>query len=226
VEERSSDRPLALAGIVFVVLILIAAFLPGSPPKTSDSAAKISKFVVDNGDQLRWAAFVGALASIVVLGWLGAVWRVMRSAEGGSPRFAVAAALGTAMAAALFNVGGILMATVAIIGVPHVGTNGTRFFYVFATDLAAGGSFGIALLVGAFSTVIIQTGVFPRVIGWFGALVAVVLIVAGASVASTRDVFFVLGFVGFIGFALWTIVVSVMMFRLAGAPRPAPLSAA
>ena len=221
-EERSSDRPLALAGIVFVVLSLIAAFLPGSPPKTSDSAAKITKFVVDNGDELRWAAFVGALASIVVLGWLGAVWRVMRSAEGGSPRFAVAAALGTAMAAALFNVGGILMATVAIIGA----NNTTRFFYVFATDLAAGGSFGVALLVGAFSTVIIQTGVFPRVIGWFGALVAVVLIVAGASVASTRDVFFVLGFVGFIGFALWTIVVSVMMFRLAGAPRPAPLSTA
>jgi hypothetical protein len=222
VEERSSDRPLALAGIVFVVLSLIAAFLPGSPPKTSDSAAKITKFVVDNGDQLRWAAFVGALASIVVLLWLGAVWRVMRGAEGGSPRFAVVAALGTAMAAALFNVGGILMATVAIIGA----NNTTRFFYVFATDLAAGGGFGIALLAGAFSTVIIQTGVFPRVVGWFGALVAVVLIVAGASVASTRDVFFVLGFVGFIGFALWTIVVSVMMFRLAGAPRPAPLSAA
>ena len=50
---------------------------------------------------------------------------------------------------------------------------------------------------------IIQTGVLPRALGWFGALIAVVLLVGGGTIASTRDVFFVCGFVGFIGFALW-----------------------
>jgi hypothetical protein len=213
VEERSSDRSLALAGIVFVVLILIAGFLPGSPPKTSDSAAKIAKFVTDKNDELRWAGFVGALGSIVLLGWMGAVWRLLRRAEGASPRLTVAAVLGAGLAAALFNVGGVLMSAVAIIGVPRIGATGVQFFYVFATNLAAAGGFGIALLVGAFSTVIIETGVLPRVMGWFGALVALVLIVAAGSVASTRDVFFVLGFIGYIGFALWVLVISVMMFR-------------
>src|ERR1700750_551593 len=89
VDDRRSDRSLALAGIVFVVLMLIAAFLPGSPPKPNDSAAKIVKFVTDKNDQLRWSGFVGVLASIVLLGWLGAVWRLLRRAEGGVVRLAV-----------------------------------------------------------------------------------------------------------------------------------------
>jgi hypothetical protein len=218
VDDQNRDRSLALAGIVFVVLILIAGFLPGSPPKPSDSAAKIAKYVVDKSDQLRWAGFVGALGSIVLLGWLGAVWRLLRRAEGGVPRMAVGAALGAAMAAALFNAGGVLMSAVAIVGVPSIGKSGTRFFYILFNGLGAAGGIGVALFVGVFSTVIIETGVLPRVMGWLGALVALALLIGGGAIASTRDVFFVFGFIGFIGFALWVVVVSLMMFRAAGAP--------
>ena len=98
----------ALAGIVFVVLMLVAGFLPGSPPKPSDSAAKIVKFV----DRQERPAPLGRVPrrarAIVLLGWLGAVWRLLRRAEGGEPRLAVGAALGAAMAAALFNAAGVL----------------------------------------------------------------------------------------------------------------------
>jgi len=226
VDDRRSDRTLALAGIVFVVLMLIAAFLPGSPPKPSDSAGKVVKFVVDEGDQLRWAGFVGVLASIVLLAWLGAVWRLLRRAEGGVPRLAVAAALGAAMAAALFNAGGVVMSTVAIVGAPSIGGSATRFFYLLFGALGAAGGVGLALFVGATSSVIIETGVLPRGLGWFGALVAVVLLVGGGTIASTRDVFFVCGYVGLIGFALWTLVASVMMYRLPSVETEPVLSTA
>jgi hypothetical protein len=217
VETRSSDRSLALAGIVFVVLIVITAFLPGSPPKPSDSAVKIAKFLRDNADQIRWSGFIGALGSIVLLGWLGAVWRLLRGAEGDSPRLAVAAALGGVFAAALLNVGGVLLSVMAIVGPRGLGASGTRFFFLLFNNLGAAGGIGVALLIGAFSTVIIETGVLPKIMGWIGALLALVLLAAGGAIASTRDVFFVLGFIGFIGFALWVVVVSVMMFRGTGA---------
>ena len=225
-DDRRSDRSLALAGVVFVVLMLIAGLLPGSPPKPNDSAAKIVKFVTDKNDQLRWAGFVGVLASIVLLGWLGAVWRLLRRAEGGVVRLAVGAALGAAMAAALFNAAGVLMSTVAIVGAPSIGPSGTRFFYLLFGGLGAAGGIGLALFVGATSTVIIQTGVLPRALGWFGALIAVVLLVGGGTIASTRDVFFVCGFVGFIGFALWTLIASVLMYRLPSEERSPAMSTA
>jgi hypothetical protein len=216
VDDTHRDRSLALAGIVFVALTLAAALLPGSPPKPDDSAAKIVRFVVDKGDELRWAGFVGALGAIVLLGWLGAVWRLMRRAEGGAPRLAVGAALGAALAAALFTVAGVMMSTVAIVGPAQIGPQGTRFFYLFFNGLGAAGTVALALFVGAFSIVIIESSVLPRVMGWLGALLAIDLLAAGGGIASTRNLFFVLALIGFAGLALWTIVISVMMYRAAG----------
>jgi hypothetical protein len=224
VDDRRSERSLALAGIVFVVLSLISAFLPGSPPKPDDSAAKIVKFVADNNDQLRWAGFVGALGAIVLLGWLGAVWRTMRRAEGGVPLLAVGAALGAVFAAALFTVAGVIMSIVAIVGPAGIGPQGTRFFYLLFNGLGAAGAIALALFVGSFSSVIISTAVLPRVMGWLGALIALVLLVSGGAVASTRNVFFVLGFIGFAGVAIWVVIISILMFRADAAPS-APASA-
>jgi hypothetical protein len=224
VNERDSERTLALAGVVGVVVILISSFLPGSPPNPDDSAAKIGKFLVDNNDQIRWAGFVGVLGSIVILGWVGAVWRLMRRADGGTPLLAVGAAIGAAMAAALLNASGVLLSVMAIIGPHAMGPSNTRLFYLLSTSLGAAGAMGLALFIGSFSTVIIETGVLPRLMGWLGALVAVVLLSSGGMIASTRDVFFVLTFIGFIGFALWTAIVSILMFLRAGARASAPVA--
>jgi len=218
VNGRNTERSLALAGIVFVVLMLISAFLPGSPPKPDDSAAKIVKFVVDKNDELRWAGFVGLLAALVLFGWLGAVWRTMRRAEGGTPMLAVGAALGAGLAAALFTLGGIVMSVVAIVGPEKLGPQATRFFYVLFNAMGSGGAMALALFIGAFASVILESGVLPKVMGWLGVLVAIALLVAGGGVASTRDVFFVFGFIGFAGAAIWVFVISILMFRADAQP--------
>src|SRR4051794_17839176 len=172
VDERRSERPLALAGIVAVVLLAVSALIPGSPPKPDDPAAKNARFLVDKSDQIRWGGFIAALGSIVLLAWLGAVWRMLRRAEGGAPMLAVGAALGAVLGAALLNAGGVLLAVMAIIGPAAMGGEATRFFYLLFNNLGSAGGMGIALFVGAVSTVIIETGVVPKVMGWFGALVA------------------------------------------------------
>ena len=57
-DDSKWERWGALGGILFVIMVLVSVFLPGSPPKTSDSAAKIVKFFADNGDEIRWAAYI------------------------------------------------------------------------------------------------------------------------------------------------------------------------
>jgi hypothetical protein len=117
------------------------------------------------------------------------------------------------------------MSTVAIVGAASIGPQGTRFFYLLFNGLGSAGTIALALFVGAFSTVIIESRVLPRVMGWLGALLALDLLAAGGGIASTRDIFFTLAFIGFAGLSLWVIVVSVMMFRAAGAVSEAPASA-
>ncbi len=220
-DEQGSERSLALAGIVGVVLLVVSALIQGSLPKPDDSAAKIAKFLVDKVDEIRWAGFIGALGSIVLLGWLGAVWRLMRRAEGGEPMFAVVAAGGAVFAIAVVNVSAVLLSVMAIVGPQALGGSQTRTLYLLTNNLIALGAMGLGLFTGAFATVIIRSGVLPRVLGWIGALIALVFLATGGGIASTRDVFFYLGFVGFLAFSLWTLVVSVMMYRApsrAGAP--------
>ncbi len=217
-DDSKWERWGGLGGILFVVLIAVSAFLPGSPPKTSDSATKIAKFVGDNGDALRWASFLGAIGTIGLFWFLGSVWRVLRRAEGGNPRLAVMAVLGATFAAVMGAIGAIMLAAVAIVGVGGAGGNtGIRFFYILSTNLGIGTVVGIAVFVAACSAVILRTGVFPKWLGWVGALIALVAALASASTASTRDEYFALGFVTFAAFTLWLLVVSIMIVAGRGA---------
>ena len=211
-DERGSERSLALAGIVGVVLLVVSALIQGSLPKPDDSVGKIAEFLLDKGDQIRWAGFIGALGSIVLLGWLGAVWRLMRRTEGGEPMFAVAAAGGAVFALAMVNVSAVLLSVMAIIGPAALG-NDIRTLYLLTNNLLAAGAMGLALFTGAFATVIVRSGVLPRVLGWLGALIALVFLATGGGIASTRAIFFYLGFGAFLAFSLWTLVVSVLMYR-------------
>ena len=107
----------------------------------------------------------------------------------------------------------VLLSVMAIVGPQALGASQTRTLYLLTNNLIALGAMGLGLFTGAFATVIIRSGVLPRVLGWIGALIALVFLATGGGIASTRDVFFYLGFVGFLAFSLWTLVVSVMMYR-------------
>lgn len=228
-DDSKWERWGAFGGILFVVLVAASAIIPGSPPKTSDSAAKIFKFVSDNGDELRWAAYIGGLAVIPLFWWLGSVWRLMRRGEGGSPRLAVGALGGVAFASVMAGIAGIILAVIPIYGVATLGKEPTRLFYVLSSNLGFATEFGVAVFVGAFSLVIVRSRVLPPIIGWLGLLVALVSIVGGAAVATTDDAIFAVAFAGFISFLVWVIIVSILMLRSAREPAavtPAPAASA
>jgi hypothetical protein len=215
-EDRNAERWAALGGVLFVVLVAVTAILPGYPPKTGDSARKIADFISDNGDEIRWAATTGGLAVIALFWWLGAVWRFMRRGEGGSPRLAVSALAAAVFAAAMATIGAVSLAVIPVIGTHTFGASQIRYFYILSTDIAVATLFGAAAFVGAFSLLIIRRHVLPPIIGWLGLIVALLGIVGGPVVSSTRDVFFYVSFVGFIAFLVWVVIVSVLMFLHAG----------
>jgi hypothetical protein len=138
------------------------------------------------------------------------------------------AVVGATFAAAMAAIGGITLSAVGIVGVNGAGgKTATRFFYIMATNIGAGTVVGIAVFVAAFSAVILRTGVFPKFLGWVGALIALVAVLAAASTASTRDEYAVLGFIAFVAFMVWLLVVSIMIVRGTGSePAVSQASAA
>ena len=213
VEESKWERWSALGGIAFVILLLVTFFLPGTPPKTSDDAAKMVKFITDKHNEIRISTYIGTLAVVFLFWWLGAVWRLMRRAEGGSPRLAVVALSGGIFASAMAAVGGILLGVMPIVGANTLGTGGTKTFYILSTNIGISSLFGAAVFLAAFSALIIRSGVMPALLGWAGAVIAVVALVGGVGVSSTKDAVFTVAYVGFLAFLAWVLVVAVMMWR-------------
>lgn len=214
--DRNWERWGALGGILFVVLVAISAFLPGSPPMTSDGAKKISDYLADHEEAVRWAGYIGTLAVIPFFWWLGSVWRLMRRGEGSSPRLTVMAITGATFATAMATIGAVILSAIPIIGVRTLGLVTTRTLYVISTNLAIATLFGVAAFLLGFSVVIIRTAVLPRIMGWLGVLIAIVGIVGAASVATDRDAVFDVAFCGFIASMVWILVASILMFVRAG----------
>src|SRR5262245_36212945 len=124
-----------LGAIFFVVCTAISFALPGNPPKTSDSTTKIVDFLSDKGDQLRWSGYIGALGILGLFWWLGSVWRLLRRADGGTPRLAVTAVASATFAATLATLAGVMLAALPIIGARTLGPSGSRIFYIMTTNI-------------------------------------------------------------------------------------------
>jgi hypothetical protein len=67
---RKAHAATGLAGIVFLVVGLV---LPGTPPKTSDSVAKVTHTLVDNRSEFLASTFVLGLGCLLLLLFMGAL---------------------------------------------------------------------------------------------------------------------------------------------------------
>jgi hypothetical protein len=115
-------------------------------------------------------------------------------------------------AAVMATIGAVSLAVIPVIGTHTFGRGQIRYFYILSTNLAVATMFGAAVFVGAFSLLIIRRHVLPAIMGWLGLVVAVLGIVGGPVVSSTRDTFFYVALVGFISFLAWVVIVSILMF--------------
>lgn len=212
-DDGKWERAAGAGGILFVVMVLVSAVLPGSPPSTSDPARDIAKYFTDHGDAIRQAAFLGILATLPLVWWLSAIYRMLERATGNA-RLGVIAAVGVAIGAVAAGVSSVVYAVVAMMGVGGSGgLTGTKFYYLLGTNLTSMVAIGTALTVGAVSVGILRGGMMPKWIAWLGALVVVLSVVGSLIGVTGNDAVMGICFASFIGFALWLVIVSVVMLR-------------
>jgi Domain of unknown function (DUF4386) len=211
-DDSKWERWGALGGILFVVLVLLSAFLPGSPPKTSDSTADMAKFIVDKGDEIRIAGYLGAIALLPFFWFLSSLWRMLRRDEGGAPRLAVMAALGGAFSATVGALGGIVLALLPLVR-SSLDPGLLRTLFILSTNIAFMALFGIATLALSASVVFIRSRGVPVWLGYLGILAGLVSWVGGGATVSTNDTLFTIGIVGFLLATLWILILSIVMLR-------------
>jgi len=206
-DDAKWERWGALAGVVFIALIVIAALIGGSPPKPADPPNEILKYFKDNQDALRVGSYLLGLAVVPFLWFLGTLFGRLRRAEGGNGRVAGIALTGGVVAIAIATVAGGLGAYAALHPEGSVG------IFQISTILFGYVSFAAAIFVAGVSVVAMRTGLLPKWLVWGGEVLALAWLVAGAGVSTEKDAINVVGFIVFLAWAVWIVAVSITLYR-------------
>ena len=206
------ERIGAAAGVLFVILVLIGSFLPGeSPPAVDDSARDIARYFHGHSGAIQAGAFIVGLGAIALLWFLGSLWSRLRRPEG-TRRLATIAAGGGVVTIGLVLIGFAMNATIAL-RLESLGVLGARFFYTLSSVVISMASFSIAALVIATSAAAMRSKVFPVWLGWVGAVLGLLWVIAGLGVATDNSGIFTLGFIAFLLWLVWILVISFFLFQ-------------
>ena len=197
----------ALAGLVFVVLVVIAAFIAGAPPQPTDAPRKSHEFYRDHDRALKAGAFLLGVGAVAFLWFVVSLWARLRE-----HRLAMLAVGGGVATIGFMLVNAAITSTTAL-RIADLAPRQAKFFYSLQGILITMASFSIAALVAATSIAALRAKVLPAWFGWASAVLALAWLVAGLGVASERSALFVYGFVIFLVWLVWVLVVSYFLLQ-------------
>lgn len=205
------ERLAPLAGVVFVVLVIVA-FIPlgGDTPDNDATAQKVQSFYSQHSDRELVAAYVLALSVPFLVFFTSILYRAIRAA-GGRGRLATAAFGGGVLSAAGFAVAASIHLALAAAGDKASTLSTTQTlnvldnmcFIPFVSGL------GIMLLAAGLAT-LRYGGVLPRWLGRAGVIVGIAIFIP---------------FVGFVAFGLsgiWVLVASIVLYQRGSLPDSGP----
>jgi hypothetical protein len=221
---RDWQRVGAVSGIVFFVMVFASFFFTPDTPDEDDPTAEIVSSIADDRTGHLVGAYIGGIASLFFLVFVGALWSRLRAAEGDrGPSVLVAlGGVGTTVIVLVANV-----VFFALIEAADAGRAPAAVRALFELDqsvlLGIGWTSAAFYLGAALSS--LTTGSLPRWLGWIAAVLVVVFVVGFFAIFSEDDEGGVLGLIFFIGVIVnffWILAASITMLRARPAAARAP----
>jgi hypothetical protein len=210
-----------MAGIIFVVIGVVAVFLPGAPPK-ADEVAKISTYLTDKRGSILAASYLTCLAFVFFLLFVGALRSHLGAADPTQFRLG-SGALAGGVAATSMVIAGTAVINGAAFQVAAAGdANLNHALYDVANDLFIAAGFGFAAFFVGAAVGVAVTGALPSALAPAALVVALVNLVSGVGFFAKSGFFAIGGAYGFIVplvSLLWVLAASVAMMR-SGPPAP------
>jgi hypothetical protein len=207
------ERFAPLTGVVFGLIFTAAVFGSGSSPDADAGPAKVLKYWKDNDtQQIAWS-IAGVVATVFFVWFAGTLRSRLLEAEGGTGRLA-----STTFAGAVLFAAGLLAALGINFTVADTAGDltpaATQALSALSSDFFFPLVGGVALLYLPTAVATLRSGALPRWLGWVSLVMGLVA-------------FTPVGWIPFLLVGVWTIVISVILYRRGtAAPQPAPPAAA
>lgn len=246
--ERDGDRTwqqLGAASGLFAVLLFVAAFLiflntdpsGGNTPRLPNiaNAQAAPAFVADHLNGIKAQVMLNGIGLALFVWFLGTLWGVLRTAEGGPARGSAIASGGALIGVALTLMGLVLTgASTLTTSLPQAETVSTLYAAAALSFAFGGGAFAVFFL--GVAEVSLRAGGLPRWLGWLAVLAAVASVFGFVTPYAQSGIFNPatggLGFYAhYIAFVLWLFLASAVLTlnqrrARASVPSPPPPSGA
>jgi hypothetical protein len=194
----------SLTGVLFAVVTLAGVLTAPETPETSDSPAQILHYYTAHRSAIETTSIVVGIGFLLVVFWSGVLRSYLRQARGAEGASALVLAGGIVMAVAALGISGLEYGIAHEL--KHLSQSQVQTVNFVATELflpilAGGCIFGVGAGVA-----ILRGAALPRWLGW------VVIVIGIAALIPP------VAFIALAAFAIWTIVVSIMMFIRLGRP--------
>jgi hypothetical protein len=211
---RNWQRMGALSGIVFFVLVL-SSFFTLETADEDESTAEIISSIADDRTGHLVGAYINGVASLLFLVFVGALWSMLRAAEGDRGPSVLVALGGVGSAVIILVATGVFM---ALVEAADAGREPAAVRALFELDqvlfLGIGWTSAAFYLGAALSS--LATGSLPRWLGWTAAALVVVFVVGFFGIFSEAEEGGVLGWIYFLGLLLnflWILAASIVLLR-------------
>lgn len=211
----------ASSGVLFVVLSLIASATNVQPPAYDQDQATFAAWFAENGQRFRTGHFIAGVAFLLFyFPFYAGLCEKLRQAEGSPAIWSRVAWAGAIMSPAAGTVSGSFIVGAALLGsrvspeAAALSAAGSFYAYVVSGALS-----GIVMIAAAM--VILRSGVFPRWLGWWGALVGLAAILGCAALVENDPTGFFATTNGFawLAYFLWIVALSIALCRARDAVR-------
>jgi hypothetical protein len=203
-----------LTGVLFVVLVVAAFIIGGESPDIDDSPQEILDFYRDNDSDQVWAGALLAWGTLAFLFFLGVLRSALQAAEGGVARLsAVAFGGGLVLALGMLSFAGFTF----VLGdaADDLTPEAAQALHLLNSDFFFPVAIGLGALMISTAIIAIRSKVLPGWLAWITLLIGIAAITP-------------IGFFAFLVFGLWTLVVSLLLWRAGAAagasapPAPGP----
>jgi hypothetical protein len=216
----SIRRQAAVGALAFVVLILIAFLIPGSPPKFQDSSAKVASFFHNHHKAVLISLVLFGISMPIFIGVIAQLCRTLSDA--GHADLTAAIGLGAAAMVAILTAGIGIYAGLAQVATTGGSPGTTRTLYQVSSFVTTPVGW-VALAIVIPVAIAGMRGAFPAWTVWLNALVAIFSALSGLAVKAAGAFAAGSGFfavAGLIAFLVFMLEVGFLLWRSTEAPAP------
>ena len=193
------ERFAPLAGVLFLVLAVIAGALSGEGPDLDDAAAEHVEFWTDDEGMKFAGAIVATYAAIVLVWFAASVREAIARVEPGPARMASISFAGAVLIAVGITVNSALQITLAEAS-DELSPESVQTLSVLLFDFFFPMAAGVFLFLLAAGLAALRHGAFDRRLAW----IAIVIAVLGVTPA---------GFFAFLAMLVWCAIAGVVLYR-------------